>query len=102
MYAIFNEPTLFQRGLATSPSMGRVSKYEEQFQGDRVLPVRLSIAVGSLESNYEESLPQFRERMESRKYTGLVMETRFVEGVGHASTVAEGYMRGFKFIFGEE
>ena len=54
------------------------------------------------EEYYDQPLVDFAELMSSADLEGLAMETRVVAGAGHASTVMEGYTRGYMFVFGEE
>ena len=103
LYAIYNEPALFKRCVVTSPGTELLTVEAQAFvQRHRALPVQLSIAVGEREEYYDQPLVDFAKLMSSADLEGLAMETRVVAGAGHASTVMEGYTRGYMFVFGTE
>jgi len=42
---------------------------------------------------------RFVAQLEERKYTGLDLRTKILDGIGHSGTKAEGYTRGLQFVF---
>jgi hypothetical protein len=42
---------------------------------------------------------KFMDVLRARNYTGFKMETRIIEGEGHASNKPEIYNRGLRFVF---
>jgi hypothetical protein len=62
------------------------------------LPVRLFLSVGEIEG-LAGPVHEFMRVIGERDYTGLVMETRTIEGERHAGNKPEAYNRGLRFIF---
>ena len=103
LYALFQETSLFNRYVLTSPAIGWddgvIESYIKNYAPNKPqLPVRLFMAVGGLEGN-ESSFEKFADRLNAKKLAGLEMETRVLEGSGHSGGKAEGYSRGLQFVF---
>jgi predicted alpha/beta superfamily hydrolase len=102
LYALFHETTLFQRYVLTSPALdfdnGVTSAYEKDYAAiNHRLPVKLFMAVGGLEGTKE--FLGFVDRLKTRKYEDLQLESRILEGMGHSGGKAEGYTRGLQAVF---
>jgi predicted alpha/beta superfamily hydrolase len=100
--ALFQETGLFHRYVLTSPALSWDDKvidtYESRYAAKNTrLPVRLFMAVGE----YEDvgTFQQFVDRLKTRKYGGLEMQTRVLEGMGHSGSKAEGFTRGLQDVF---
>jgi predicted alpha/beta superfamily hydrolase len=103
LYALFQETTLFDRYVLTSPALGWddgvIETYAKNYAPSKSqLPVRLFMAVGGLEGN-ETAFEKFADRLKAKKLERLEIETRVIEGSGHSGGKAEGYARGLQFVF---
>ncbi len=103
LYTMFHETSLFSRYILTSPAImwdnGILYKYEESYHAKSTsLPVKLYMAVGGLEGA-DAMFGKFVDRIQSRHYQGLQMETRILEGMGHSGSKPEGYVRGLQWGF---
>ena len=103
LYAMFHETDLFTRYVLTSPSLtwdnNVLSSYEASYHTQHSrLPARLFMAVSALEGS-EATFGKFVDRLKSRKYQDLQIETRVLEGMGHAGSKPEGYARGLQSAF---
>lgn len=103
LYALFTEPTLFRGYVISSPIVTYGHRFAFQQEADyasnhKDLPVRLFLSVGELE-DVRRPVEEFMQVLSQRNYTGLEMETRTIQGEGHASNKPETYNRGLRFIF---
>jgi predicted alpha/beta superfamily hydrolase len=106
LYAMFTEPGLFHGYVSGSPIVpygdGFAFQQEADYFGSHQdLPVRLFMSVGELE-DMARPVKEFMQILGERHYPGLEMQTRIVEGEGHASNKPETYNRGLRFIFQDE
>lgn len=106
LYAMFTEPLLFSGYLIGSPIVTYGHRFAFQQEADyarshKDLLVRLSLSVGELE-DMAGPVNEFMQVIGERNYTGLEMETRTIQGEGHASNKPETYNRGLRFIFQDE
>lgn len=105
LYAMLTEPGLFMGYIAGSPAVsyddnyafGQEAKY---FETHKELSARVFIAVGGSEG-LTEPVKNFVQILAGRKYTGLKLETRVIEGERHAGNKPEAFNRGLRFIFSE-
>ena len=103
LYTLFQETSLFNRYVLTSPAIGWddgvVEGFIKNYASDKSrIPVRLFMAVGGLEGN-ESAFEKFADRLKAKKLEGLEIETRVLEGTGHSGGKAEGYTRGLQYVF---
>ena len=103
LYAMFSEPEFFSGYIAGSPAVpyddGYVFKQEAEYaRTHKALPAKLFLAVGDREGLAGPVL-EFMQTLRSRQYQGLKLETRVIEGEGHASNKPELFNRGLKFLF---
>jgi predicted alpha/beta superfamily hydrolase len=106
LYAMFTEPELFYGYVAAAPAVSYDDnfsfKQEKSFaESNKKLPVRLSVSVGGVEE-LTEPVKSFMNILKSRSYNGLKLETRVIEGEGHAGNKPEAYNRGLRFMFNNE
>jgi predicted alpha/beta superfamily hydrolase len=102
LYAMFHETATFQRYVLTSPALGFDNgvtyTYEKDYAArNRQLPAKLFMAIGGF-----EGVPEFQgfvDRLKTRNYDGLQLESRVLEGMGHSGGKAEGYTRGLQSVF---
>ena len=90
LYTMFHETDLFTRYVLTSPAItwdnNVLSSYEESYHTQHTrLPARLFMAVSALEGS-EATFGKFVDRLKSRKYHDLQIETSVLEGIGHAGS----------------
>jgi predicted alpha/beta superfamily hydrolase len=108
LYSVFHSPETFQRYYAGSPSIywdhKVLLKYEQEYADThKDLPVTLFMSVGGLE--YKGTIADMYEmanKLESRNYPGLKLETQFFEGETHASCYAAGLSRALRVIYNEQ
>lgn len=105
LFTLFSDPALFTGYVASSPVTvyGNRFAFEQEaafFEKHKDLPVRLFLSVGEKEGLLQP-VRSFMEVLKGRNYQGLDLETRIIEGEGHASNKAEAYNRGLRFVFSE-
>ncbi len=105
LYAMFSEPELFSGYVAASPAVVYYANSNLSFDQEaeyanthKDLPVRLFLSVGS-EEELAYPVKQFMKVLQDRKYPGLELETRIIEGERHAGTKPESFNRGLRYIF---
>ena len=103
LYTMFHETELFTRYILTSPSLqwdnDVVNTYEQAYHATHTrLPARVFMAVSALEG-MDKRFNMFVEQVKSRSYKDLQLETRVLEGMGHAGSKPEGYTRGLQSVF---
>ena len=105
LYAMLTKPELFQAYIAASPAVNVhdnwLFSYEDSFaQSGKALPVRLYLTGAENEwPGFLAGIKRFHERLSARGYAGLVYQFRLIDGVRHAGTKAESYVRGMQFAF---
>lgn len=105
LYALFQYPELFKRYYAGSPSIwwddGILFKYEEEYNANNDdLPVRLFMSNGSLESESMLSdMKKMSERLKSKNYPNLELNTHIFENETHASSYASAISRAFRVLY---
>lgn len=103
--AAMKTPDFFTGYIALSPAVfwdgGAVFKLEEALAKQHPqLKARMFIAVGSLEpAQFRGSIEQFEKQLASHQYKDLQLQTHTIEGMGHGTSKAEGYMRGLKWVW---
>lgn len=108
VWTMLTRPDLFRRTIAVSPSLWYddhlMMRIEKQFaETHRSLPVRAYLCVGSRERNSERSmvagLERFSERLRSRRYAGLALESHVLADETHNSVYPRGISNGLRFVF---
>jgi predicted alpha/beta superfamily hydrolase len=103
--AAMKTPDFFTGYIALSPTVvwdgGAVFKLEDALaRQNRPLKARVFISVGSLEPGpYRDSIEQFGKQLAAHRYKGLQLQSVTIEGMGHGTSKAEGYMRGLKWVW---
>jgi predicted alpha/beta superfamily hydrolase len=103
LYALFTDPRLFWGYMAGSPAVtyadragvGLEAAYAASHHD---LPVRLYIAVGSLE-DLAAPVQELWSTIRNRNYVGLKLEPRVIEGERHSGNKPEAFNRGLRWIF---
>ena len=101
MYALFHAPELFKRYFAGSPTMWeQLFEYEEQHASAHDdLAAKVFITAGGLESDLLEPIQRMVDRLRSRRYPGLEVQTHVFEGEGHSSAYAASVSRGLRKLY---
>lgn len=105
LYTLFQYPELFKRYCAGSPSIwwdnSILFKYEEEYNANEDdLPVRLFLSNGSLESESMLSdMKKMSERLKSRNYPNLELNTHIFEDETHASSYAGAISRALRVLY---
>jgi uncharacterized protein len=108
IYTLFQQPTIFTRYIATSPSLAwhnRVAFTIEQdfYQSNSTLEAKLFLSAGGLEEDLRDkmvsNLYQFHSLLKSRNYAGLEMEMVIFDNETHISVVPVSLSRGLKYVF---
>ena len=105
LYSMYTKPELFQGYIAVSPAVGEQNDwllgYEDAFaRSGRPLKARAFVSGAQDEwPAFLASIERFRQRLDQRSYPGFTHQFRFVDGMRHAGTKAEGYARGMAFVF---
>ena len=102
LYALFAEPDLFNKYIAGSPAWawdhGSLYTFSDKIKNAKLShPVKLYTFMGEY-----EDVPGF-EKLEAAiknfQVKELTVETRVIQGSGHAGTKPEGYNRGLQYVF---
>jgi predicted alpha/beta superfamily hydrolase len=107
LFSLFQSPETFQKYYAGSPSIlwdhKVLFKYEQEYADThKDLPVTLFMSVGSLEyKGVIADMYEMANKLESRNYPGLKLETHLFEGETHASCYAAGVSRALRMIYND-
>jgi uncharacterized protein len=107
LYALLHEPDLFFRYLIGSATfeimMPHFLAYEQELAKQRTsLPVHAFFSAGELEDDVVPGLHQIIDRLKSRSYAGLRLDTLIDAGEGHFSTGPTAFCKGFKALYKPE
>ncbi len=102
LYALFTDPGLCAGYMAGSPAVTYASRVGFALESSYAashhdLPVRLYIAVGSIE-DLAAPVQEFWGILRGRNYPGLRLETRVIEGERHSGNKPEAFNRGLRYI----
>ena len=105
LHAMFTDPALFFGYVSASPAVLYGDRYAfkqetEYARTHKDLPVRLFLAVGGSE-DLTKPVEEFMRTLQSRRYRGLRLESRTIEGERHAGNKPEAFNRGLRFLFGD-
>jgi predicted alpha/beta superfamily hydrolase len=103
LYAMFTEPTLFQRYVAATPAIGWdnevIYKYEKQYSDSKTsAAAKLFICEGGVERGVP-AYEKFINQLAQPNYKQLQFKSRVLENIGHSGTKGEGYERGLQYVF---
>jgi uncharacterized protein len=113
LFAMYEEPGLFQGVIASSPSMEwdhmylfrRADEYRaaalgDDYRGENRLPVRLFMSVGECEwPHLTGAVKSFDEYLRSASYTDFSYQFSVIEGSRHSGSTIEAYSKGLRFVF---
>jgi len=101
LYALFHAPELFQRYFAGSPTMWeQLFEYEEKYASTHDdLKAKVFITTGELETDLLAPIQRMAERLHSRGYAGLELQTQVFEGEGHSSAYAASVSRALRVLY---
>jgi hypothetical protein len=114
LYVLFHSPDTFNRYVIGSPAIHHdnrvVLAYESSYaESHDDLPVRMFMAVGAREEMDDHLIdPSFQfvtnvkvlaERLQKRRYPGLQLTTRVLEGETHFSAIPAAFSRGLRVVF---
>jgi predicted alpha/beta superfamily hydrolase len=101
LYTLFHAPELFQRYFAGSPSIWQQLFTDEEkyatIHSD--LEAKLFISAGERETDLIEKFTLLIEKLESRHYPGLDLQTQLFSGEGHASAYAAAVSRALCVLY---
>ena len=105
IYALFQEPALFQRYIAGSPSINWDESYmysleKEYANTHKDLPVRLFMYVGGLETDkYKIHHKKLSDLLISRNYPNLKLKAPIFENETHGTCLSASLGQGLKYIY---
>jgi len=104
LYALFHSPETFTRFFAGSPTMwDELFEYEEEYAATHHdLAATMILTAGGLESDLHEPLQRMANRLRSRQYPGLRMQTYIFQDEGHQSAYAASVSRALRGLYGGE
>ncbi|RZL30469.1 MAG: alpha/beta hydrolase [Pedobacter sp.] len=102
LYALFNEPTLFNRYIASSPTVTTggdlLRTWETKYAAvGPTQPIRLFMGKGSVQDGSPTEFANLTERLKNVK--NLEVKAMEIVDMGHASNTAETYSRGLLWVF---
>jgi predicted alpha/beta superfamily hydrolase len=102
LYAMFQEPGVFNRFVLTSPSIQwdnkQLSSLNKSFaEQHKELAAKVFMGIGEYENVSE--LQNFAEELKSKNYKSFELQTKVIAGMGHSGGKAEGYTRGLQAVF---
>ncbi len=105
LYAMYTKPDLFQGYIAVSPAVAEHQEwllgYEDEFaRSGNAIKARLFVSGAENEWPwFLAGIKHYAERLPGRHYPGFTYQYRLIDGMRHAGTKAEGYVRGMQFVF---
>jgi predicted alpha/beta superfamily hydrolase len=108
IYALLNEPTLFNKYIASSPHMIRsidsfLKKEEEKTSALKSIQANLFISRGSMEpdSLYANPINKLLSSLKMRNYNGLKIKYKIFDKGSHFVCPPEAMSYGLKYVFGD-
>jgi uncharacterized protein len=103
LYALFENPDLFQSYLALSPFVGWDDRYifrrQREFRAKHpTLSKRIWLSVGELE-DYVKNDKDFFAQFSASHYEGVTLRVQVVPGERHAGVKPEAFNRALRFVF---
>jgi hypothetical protein len=103
---LFEQPDLFEQYLITSPALwwdgGKVLDYEKQYYTvHKDLQANLFLTVAGKEGkSMRKDWSTLKATLESRKYAGLTLETRYYPDHSHIEVIPDAFADGMRHLFG--
>lgn len=102
LYALFHASDTFANIIAGSPDCIWCSSDEGTYAEEHeMLPVRLFVSEGGLETAISHSIARFVEALQASDYDGLVMEHAILDGETHMSAWPRTFTNSIKWIFAD-
>lgn len=107
LYALFQQPSPFNRFIATSPSLWYdselISKLEKSYaEKNHELPAKLFLSSGGYEEeNDPPTFKNFIAQLKASNYKGLEIESLVIDKTGHLTSGFYATIRGLQFIYGK-
>jgi predicted alpha/beta superfamily hydrolase len=107
LYTLFHEPSLFQRYIATSPSLWwdnwLALEYEKEWAGKHDnLNARFFISIGEFEEPGDVAIwHEFAQRLDSRKYPDLDFRALLIGHECHISVTPVALAHGLRFVYSD-
>jgi predicted alpha/beta superfamily hydrolase len=103
LYTMFHRPDLFAGFVAASPAVtyadrGSFADEAAYAASHDDLRARLFVAVGDQEP-LAGPVGEFVAALRGRRYRGLTLESRLIEGERHSGNKPEAFNRGLRFLF---
>lgn len=103
LYTLFTHTDMFTGYVAASPASTNengILKAPEKAFSEKELskPISVFITVGDVESN-KSDFEAFAEKMKSRQYKNVKLQSKVLENTGHSGTKSETYTRGLQYVF---
>jgi predicted alpha/beta superfamily hydrolase len=104
LYTLFQEPALFNRFVAASPSIWWANTAIFGAEGDyaashRDLPARLFIGAGREEGTEGDDITKMADVLRQRAYPGLQVSTQVFEGQAHGTMVPYCLSQGLRAVY---
>ena len=102
LYAMFQEPAVFNRFIFTSPAIQWDNKFLHTLNNKFAeqhseLSAKVFAGIGEYENVKE--FQEFIDEVKAKNYKNFEMQTMVVQGMGHSGAKAEGYTRGLQAVF---
>ena len=108
LYTLFNQPGLFNRYIANSPSLfyddGLIFKIEKSFAPkNHVLKAKLFMSNGGYEeeNDFPPWFGNFKNQLQVSNYSGLEVEALIIDKMGHLGQGFYAVGRGLEFVYGK-
>ena len=98
LYALFQQPTLFQRYVVASPEPNLDDERHHAARHDS-LPVRLHLVVEDLQPDEVARLESFAALLESRGYAGMTLTHQVLAQTTHCAMVPPAFQSGLVAVF---
>ena len=104
IHALFSQPNLFSRCIATAPSFvdsGDVLVDYKQALSTASFPseVRLFISIVSLDHTYSPQAEAFAAAVAAKDIPNLMFQKKTIEGLGHTAAAMPGFLYGIEAVY---
>jgi pimeloyl-ACP methyl ester carboxylesterase len=102
LYAMFQEPAVFNRFILTSPAIQWDNKFTNSMNtsfADQHGELAAKVFAGIGEYENVNEFQAFIDEVKAKKYKNFELQTMVVQGMGHSGAKAEGYSRGLQVVF---
>lgn len=104
LHLLFNTSGVFHRYIATSPAvvLDGQTLLDLHVDGPSArshVPGRLFVSVGTLDEDFRSHIEAFNAELRLNNYQGLHVDTAELQGYGHSSAMAPGFLTGLQKVF---